>query len=182
MVRIGNYLFIVAITLLFLNGCATEITKIEIIPLYLAKYGSTGKSIKVSPATVRPEPSRGFLMDASPIIGGEDFRDAVVKSLQQTGLFTEIKTSGTADYSLTSDIISQRLLGKFYNVELFLVRYELTDIQAGEEVWSENIFSHYELSVQDVYIGWERIADVHEGAIRDNINQLIGKLGSTLAP
>ena len=180
MMKVAIYPLVIVIALLFLNGCKTEITKKEIVPEELSVYVSTGKNVVVLPVVVRAEPKPGFLMDESPTIDGETYGEALIKSLQKSSLFSSVNTHEIADFSISAEIIGQRIIGSVSNVSLFLVRYELINTHSEETIWSENIFSHHALSAQDVFMGAERQADIIEGASRDNISQLIDKLGVVL--
>jgi len=94
---------------LILGGCAVTPNKAELIPSHVVTYESTGKSIYVSPVTMRPQPKPGFLMNDPPRLDGETFRNAIAGTLHRTGLFSEISKNNNADYILTADVVGQRV-------------------------------------------------------------------------
>lgn len=164
---------------LLLGGCAATVEKTELIPSGIDTYKSTGKTIYISPVTIRPQPKPGFLMDEPPRLDSETLRETIVSTLSQTGLFTEVRIQGEADYILSTDVIGQRQLGALSNVELLLVRYRLTDT-SEREIWSGNLFSHFELSASQVFMGIERTRKVLEGATRDNMTKLGNEMSNIL--
>ncbi|UCH49170.1 MAG: hypothetical protein JSU95_05115 [Betaproteobacteria bacterium] len=174
------YCLILTHALLF-GGCATTAQQAESIPTDIATFESTGKTIYVMPVTMRPNPKPGFLMNEPLRLDNETFHQVTVEMLRRTGLFSDVRTDNNADYTLATDIVGQRLIGSVSNVALLLVRYELRDATSNRETWSENIFSHFELSASQVFMGTERTRKVLEGASRDNMAQLGEKLGEILA-
>jgi len=174
-------LYLLAILAFLLAGCVAPPKKSELIPSQVATYSTTGNSILIAPVIVRPQPKPGFLMDEPPRLDGEVFRQAIVDTLKKTNLFSAVQTEGEADYTLSVDVIGQRQLGTLSNVELLLVRYNLLDEASKQEVWAANLFSHFELSAEQVFMGIERSRQVLEGASRANITQLGEQLGNVLA-
>lgn len=167
---------------LLLTSCATPVTRTELVPTEEKTFASTGKRIVVLPVTIRPRPKPGFTDPAvTSFPDADSYLYAVVNTLNQSGLFPEVKTEGTADYSLSTEVIAERILGSMNNVVLILVRYELVDNETGNTVWNENLLSHFELSAGDVFMGTERIAKALEGAVRANMDQLDDKLAHALA-
>jgi len=109
------------------------------------------------------------------------YREAIVDTLKRTALFSEVKTSGSADYSMSTEVIGERLLGGASNIGLFLIRYELADSISGKKIWSENIFTYSTLSAEQVYAGWERVPKVIETAVRENMKELAATIGKALS-
>ena len=77
-----------------------------------------------------------------------------------------------------------RKLPTYFSNEAFLllVRYELKEATTENIVWIENIFSFHQLAATDVFYGADRVAQVLEGAVRKNLEQLIENLDATLPP
>lgn len=173
-----NLLFLPLMLLALLgNGCAPKITTTELLPVKIDAYDSTERTILILPVTERSRPKPGFLMNEPLRIDKATFRTAIVETVRQTNLFSEVNMSGDADYTLTTDILGQRLLGVTSSIELLLVRYVIRDNKSKKEVWSGNLFSHFELAAKDVFAGSDRTAKVIEGATRDNMTQLSKSLG-----
>ncbi len=59
-----------------------------------------------------------------------------------------------------------------------LVHYQLYSRSENKIVWSENIFSQHEALFEETYYGVKRAQLANEGAVKDNIKQLILKLRS----
>ena len=173
--------FVLVATLILLSGCSVPITKMGMTPTTITQYASSGKTISVRPVVIRPQPKPGFLQDAPTMPDADTYRSAIVDTLGLTGLFTEVKTDGVADYSLSSEVIGQRMLGTMYNITLFLIRYELTDLNSNKVLWRENVFSHHELSAADVFMGMERTKQTVEVGTRKNMAQLGTKVGEVLS-
>ena len=109
------------------------------------------------------------------------YREVIVDTLKRTALFSQVKTSGSADYSLSTEVIAERLLGGVNNIGLFLIRYELSDSNSGRNIWSENIFTYSLLSAEQVFAGWERIPKVIETAVSANMKELAAAIGKALS-
>lgn len=174
------YCLIVACVLMF-GGCAMTAQQAESVPTDIATFESTGKSLYVRPVTTQPNPKPGFLMNEPLRLDIDTFHGVVSETLRRTSLFSDVKADNNADYTLTTEIVGQRLIGSVSSVALLLVRYELRDATGDRVIWSENLFSHFELSASEVFMGAERTRKVLEGASRDNMAQLVNKLGGILA-
>jgi len=162
---------------LVLGGCAVTVEDAKLIPVNVAAYASTGKTIRVSPVIIRPQPKPGFLMNEPPRFDSRTFRDTIIGTLRGTGLFSDVRTDAAADYTLTADVVGQRVLGGASNVGLLLVHYSLVASDNNKEIWSGNIFSHFEASAQDTFYGGERVKRLLEKLARDNMAMLGKKLG-----
>lgn len=165
---------------LILGGCAVTVKKAELTPSHVVTYESTGKTIYVSPVTIRPQPKPGFLMNEPPRLDGETFRNAISETLQRTGLFSEISKNDNADYILTADVVGQRVLGGASNIGLLLVHYSLVETGNNRKIWRENIFSHYETTAEKVFYGGERVRRLLEALTRDNLSKLGKAIGNSL--
>lgn len=170
------------VPLVFLTAsCTTTVSKTELVPKEDQGFELTGKTISVLPVTIRPRPSVG-LMDSVGLTfpEAETYRYAIITTLSQSGLFTEVKTDGDSDYSLSAEIIGERMFGGTNNVAFILVRYVLSDNLEESVIWKENLLSHFELSAEDVFVGTERVGKTFEGAFRDNMNQLDDSVAKVL--
>lgn len=165
----------------FLASCATPVKEAELIPLEEEDFQSTGKSIIVEPVSLAKRPQPGLMDPANMTFPEADaYRFAVTNTLSKSGLFTEVKAEGAADYTLSTDVIGERMLGSMSNVVFILIRYKLVDSSTQKILWEENIFSHFELSADEEFIGATRIGKALEGAVRSNMNQLDDRLAEEL--
>ena len=180
MMKLKWLLMFLIVHALVLGGCAVTVEKAELIPLNVATYPSTGKTIYIAPVTARPQPKPGFLMNEPPRLDGETYRNAIAGTLRRTRLFSDIQTSGNADYTLTADIVGQRILGGASNVGLLLVHYSLVESENNREIWSGNLFSHFESTAEKVFYGGERVRRLLERLARDNMSKLGKKMGDVL--
>lgn len=115
-----------------------------------------------------------------PRIEDEGFQEALVSTLQSSGLFKEVTTKQDGDYELSAQIISQDSLGTFSTNLLLFVHYRLTDLRSGKELWQENLLSQYEVTGAEVFAGLVRLKRAQEGAVKDNLTQLVKKLSQVL--
>jgi hypothetical protein len=170
----------ISVTYISLNGCSAPVTKTGMTPTQVVSYKSTGKTVTVLPVTIRQQPSHSALDTIHTMPDAALYREAIISSLNLSGLFSEVKTSGDSDYTLSSDVIGERLQGGLNNIGLFLIRYELSDVTSNKVIWRENIFSHSMLSAEDVFAGAERAPKVIEIGIKNNLTTLTERLGEVL--
>jgi len=165
---------------LILGGCAVTVEKADLTPSHVVTYKSTGKTIYVTPVTIRPQPKPGFLMNEPPRLDSETFRNAIVATLHRTKLFSEISKNDNADYILTADVVGQRVIGGASNIGLLLVHYSLVESGNNRKIWRGNIFSHFETTAEDIFYGGERVRRLLETLTRDNLSKLGKAIGNRL--
>lgn len=175
------HLPVLVILSLFLVSCVTPVKQSELITLEQEDFQSTGKSILVEPVTIAERPQVGMMDPAGmKFPEADDYRFAVINTLDRSGLFTEVKSEGAANYSLSTAIIGERITGSYSNLVFILIRYKLINNHSQQIVWEDNIFSHFVLSAEQEFLGATRIGKVLEGAVRDNMNQLDDRLAEVL--
>lgn len=169
---------------LFLCACAATPTQQEQMIAYVTPVTehATGKSISVSPVIVSDIPEHDWSQMQWQPLTEADFTAAIVKTIDHSGLFSTTDTKGPADYYLSANVTGQELFGGANSIFLLLVRYELKEATTENIVWIENIFSFHQLAATDVFYGADRVAQVLEGAVRKNLEQLIENLDATLPP
>jgi hypothetical protein len=177
-----RYLFIPCI--LFLCACAATPTQHEQMIAYVTPVTehATGKSISVSPVIITDTPEHNWSQPQWQPLTESDFTTAIVKTIDHSGLFKTTDTKGPADYYLSANVTGQELFGGANSIFLLLVHYELKETTTDNVTWVENIFSFHQLATTDVFYGADRFAQVQEGAVRKNLEQLITKLNATLPP
>ena len=176
-----RFLFLTFLTfLIVLTGCSKPITTSGLVPEYTSSYKFTDSTITVLPVVIRPQPKPGLVGPPHSMPGANQYREAIVETLQRTGLFSEVKTTGDSNYLLSTEVIAERLIGDVNNIGLFLIRYELTDTSSDRVILSENIFSYSMLSGKDIYAGHERAPKVIENSVRKNMTQLTTRISEAL--
>jgi hypothetical protein len=118
---------------------------------------------------------------------------AMTTSLQNSGIFRAVMTTGKADYRLDGVIVSHKeLTGSIQATSATLVvRYKLTETTTSSVIWRETIASHYDaqlgsgasttMAAGTILLGpgavvVSDISGANEGAVRDNLTRLIDKL------
>jgi hypothetical protein len=173
--------FLVALILLFLSACATPLKQDQLIPeTAQVTTHATGKGIQVGPIIVAEAPKPSWTEPQWQRLNEETFTSAIVDTLDRSGLFSTTSTAGPADYQLSAEVVDQKLVGTMSNIMLLLVRYQLTDIITGNILWTENLLSFHHLSAADVFMGADRVAQVVETAVRQNLQQLVVRLDANL--
>jgi hypothetical protein len=102
---------------------------------------------------------------------------AMTTSLENSGIFRAVLTSGKADCRLDGVIVSHREITGALMVtsSVLLVRYKLTDLATNRVVWRESIMSHFDSPSGNDVTG------ANEGAVHDNLTRLLDRL-SALSP
>lgn len=165
-------IWIVAFSLI-LSACAESpksgemVVKPEPIPSL-----ATNKTLKVEDVIGGEETSSINISK----LGSEEFHQALVSSLQNSGMFHRITTEDEGDWQLRAMIVSQKLTGAWENVQEIMVKYDLTNAADNSTLWSEVIYSSKEMGASDVFLGAERARIIIEKTAQDNISQLLQKL------
>jgi hypothetical protein len=64
---------------------------------------------------------------------------------------------------------------------VLFVNYRLVETKSNQEVWKDNILSQYDAKFEAASYGVERAKKANEGAVRNNLSQLIKKLSDILS-
>ena len=110
-------------------------------------------------------------------INGSDVRLALIEALRQSNLFTEVTAEGAAAHTLTATLLTQNQpgVGIGMNVQL-TIRYVVTHTATGREVFNERVSSSYTAAFGEALVGATRVRKANEGAVRENIRQLLERL------
>lgn len=108
-------------------------------------------------------------------VGSADFERALEDSLRSVGMLSTDRQSGR--YQIVAQLakLDQPLLGLDMTVTSN-VTYKLIERATGKSVWEKSIATPYTAKMSDAFVGTERLRLANEGAIRQNISQLIGEL------
>ncbi len=170
-----RHLYFLSCLVLALYGCASGPTASSMIATV-----KTETQIMAEGELVVSEVSGG--KETNPMwvssIDNESFREALYKSLAYAKLFQGTYLEGEKEYRLDSEIVSQEVKSGINMSATILVHYQLYSRSENKIVWSENIFSQHEALFEETYYGVKRAQLANEGAVKDNIKQLILKLRS----
>jgi hypothetical protein len=142
-------------------------------------YANSGKSIGVQSA------AGGQWSD--PIVEGSkidpmSFTDALIQALRRSNLFSAVNPEADPDYVLSPVLLrqSQPVVGLDMTVTL-AVHYTLTETNDSSVVVLEReIESRYTATLGDAFVGAKRVAKANEGAVRENLRQLVDQLALTV--
>ncbi len=108
------------------------------------------------------------------------FREALIETLQKSGLFQAVVTDQAGDYELQTEIISQEVQGMYDATATLFVHYRLLEVSSQQEIWKENLLSRYLAKFEESFIGIERRRRANEGVVRENLLQLVERLSQVL--
>jgi len=115
------------------------------------------------------------------MIDDTGFRQALVDTLQRSGLFRSVITDqAAADYELQAEIVSQEVQGIYDATATLFVNYRLLEVSSHREIWKENLLSRYMAKFEESFIGVERRRKANEGVVRENLLQLVDRLSQVL--
>jgi hypothetical protein len=106
-------------------------------------------------------------------VSSADFAEALKQSLSAN----TILASENARYKLAASLIElkQPLIGMSMTV-ISRVKYVLMDAADDSVIWDKEITAPYTAKMSDAFVGSKRLQLANEGAIRENIKQLVDSL------
>jgi len=113
-------------------------------------------------------------------VGSDVVKDALINTMQSSGIFKDVSANSGGDYVLSAQIISQKLEGGMSNTLTLMIRYRLIDSISGKNIWAGNIFSEKSLSVTDVFTGAERLKQLRQMTFHDNFSKLAIELNKAI--
>lgn len=163
-------LFSLIFATFLMQGCATTasiqgMTTQKVIP----HNSALTNKVAVAPVTGGKKTNPLWTSQVS----SENFEAALKDSLRSA----HILAGEQGQYSLSANLLSlkQPLFGMDMTVTA-TVQYVVTDTQSGQSVFEETLITPYTATVSDAFVGTKRLQLANEGAIRVNIETLIGKL------
>ena len=155
----------------FTSACSTAAYKPErMVPDIQVQSGwSTNQSVRVMGVDIQPDASHsgGFEI---PQLSKEEFKKALILTLEKSGLFSEIGTT-RGDLQLYTSINSQAIryvVGE--ETAVMVISYKFTDGD-NNVIWQESYeteFSSVELGVPST-----RFVKIREGCVRENLSSFI---------
>ena len=166
---------IVAVTI---TCCATPASVIRMVP----SFGHT-RFVSSNMTLIIAEVKGGKKTNpmSSSTIENESFREALKNTLKKAGIFKDVSTDKKGDYKLYTEIIAQKLIGGFPTTSTLFVNYILIEEKSSRELWKENILSQYDAKFEEAFFAAERAKKANEGAVRDNLTQLVKKLSNVIS-
>lgn len=153
-------------------SCAAVPEKSKMIPVIdYSTFGSTDRTLKI--ADINGGETTGWTV---PKIDNESFKQALIRTLNDSRIFKAVFTGQQGDYELDTEIISQKLEPGIEAYAALFIHYRLVETKTNQVIWTENIFS------QNDGFGAHQGKDVLEGAARDNLTQLVRKIAEILPP
>lgn len=123
-----------------------------------------------------------YPMWSSSKIENKGFKEALTNALKRSGIFKDVFTDKKGDYILYTEIISQELKSGFPITSTLFVNYKLIEDKSNRELCKENILSQYDAKHTTFKeIGVERAKRANEGAVRNNLSQLVKKLSNIIS-
>lgn len=108
------------------------------------------------------------------------FQDVLVTTLEGSGLFRQVISSGDADYSLGAEILVQRMIGAGSRIMLLFVRYQLNDNATGSAVWKENLLTYRRLTMAEGGIGMDLIRQLTQDTVQGGMEDLVIRLDEVM--
>jgi hypothetical protein len=167
----------VGICMLILLGCGVKPRPAEMIPRTAEfNFVNSNKSLKLNHSVGGKESDP--LIEGSKI-DNQSFTTALMQSLTNSNLFSEVSLDKNSDYELTPLVMNQDqpFLGINMTVSL-RIRYVLTSGIDKAEIWKKDINSTYTATMGDAFVGSTRLKKANEGAVRENIKMLLQEISN----
>jgi len=155
------------------GGCATPASSVAMTATPAASVHQIGSDVSVAVSGGKETASMGASQ-----ISDEAFAQALRDSIEKSGLFAKVSSSG-ARYKLTGFIgkVDQPLMGFSLTVKME-VNYTLVDTQSGTTVWTKDIASEYTAKTGEAFAAVKRMRLANEGAARENIQQAVAAMAA----
>jgi hypothetical protein len=170
---------VAALAVVLLSGCATTPTPGGMVPAQVAvakhhtgKLAVTATSLSDSAAPAQPGVKTGGALIA----------EAIVASVQQSKLFSQVVPRGDAQFVLAATLITNETppwggtLTARCEMGWVLTRSD------GTAVWKELLTSEGTATGGDAFVGMQRAQIARERAIRENIAQAMTRIGALDLP
>lgn len=169
---------------------------VALVACVLTACGGLDVARMLPPTVPAPEPRFQGVVRVMPVTGArpthfggpalvsnEMFRDALVAALAKSKLFGRVESEARGDWELHADFVAHgQGVGLDYRAAM-VVQYRIVQARSAAEVWRQSINSRHEVTVSQALSGATRTTRANEGAVRENLAQLIGMLSTaTLVP
>jgi len=167
--------FIVCLSsVVVLSGCASPIMHSALVPAAPAIVKQHVKSVAVVAGGGAETSAAG-----KSSVNDAELQMAVATAIKQSKVFSQVVEGKNGDYVLNVNIfnLDQPNFGFSFTVTVEM-GWTLTRADTGAVVWRESIKSGHTVSAGEAFAGVERLRLATEGAIRNNIEQGLGKLSA----
>lgn len=108
-------------------------------------------------------------------VGTGEFREALRLSLEEHGYLAG--DPAAAPYELSAVIVEVKQPGSSYTITVdSFVRYKLRQASGQTVIFDDVVRGSHTATVEDAFVGMERLQITNEGAMRDNIAALLARL------
>jgi hypothetical protein len=165
--------------LLVFTGCTTPSADSMIPvgrPVVDGLIDKTISVASVSGAATEAEEYRGFGMHLKFYAKNDQVREALIKSLSQSGIFRAVLTNRDSDLELNAKIMSQHFkdpLSRNTRSEI-IINYSIVERRSNNVVWQKIIQSE---SGSSALAGATRYSEACQGAVRENIALFLQEIG-----
>ncbi len=166
-----NKSILLTVPLLLLSGCASNASVNQMIYRYQSQKSPVYKEFLQNIGIKNVNGGRQTNPLLTSQVDNPGFEAALKDSLQYSKLYQKLSK---AHYALNADLLAlqQPVMGLDMTV-VAVVRYKLTSLKHNKIIFDKVIRSRYTASFGDNLIGYIRLKDANEGAIRNNIGALI---------
>lgn len=172
------YIYLTLSASFLMTGCANMPTPSQLTPeLNKANFVAINKILTVGDVTGKEQ--KDVLGIETISVGNDTFKQALIETLKDSGIFKAVSQNPGGDYLLSAQIISQKLEG--YGTLTLFVRYRLVENASGKIVWANNIFSEKSISVGEVFMGAERTKQLRQIVFRDNLSKLVVEINKVIS-
>jgi len=170
---------LLAVTGLFIGGCATPAQSNAMIPTSMGTVTKHQESVSLN-VTGGSETSAAGASQ----ISNADFASALGQSIQQSGLFAKIIPAGqSSDYHLEVAIVRlQQPMFGFSMTATIETNWTLTKVSDHTVAWRKAITTSHTAKTGEAFAGVTRLRLATEGAARDNIQDAISQLSGVTLP
>lgn len=108
-------------------------------------------------------------------VSSSEFERALEDSLRSVGMLSANRQAGRFQLVVHMESLDQPFMGLDMTVTA-TVAYTLVERASGKTVWQKTLAVPYTAKMGDAFLGTERLRLANEGAVRQNIMQLVGEL------
>ena len=162
------------LALAVLQGCASAAKIENMVPTDVERVdpkSALADQIYISGASGGDETNPMWTSE----ISAEDFRKALEQALSNSGLLSEMRSSGQYELRVFLDEVDQPFIGLDMTVTT-KVTYEVIQRDTRERVFREQITASHTATMSEQFYGVERLRLANEGSAEENIKIFIERL------
>jgi hypothetical protein len=173
------FVSVLALSGLFLGGCATPAQSNAMVPTSMGSVTRHAESLSLSVTG-----GSGTSAAGASQISNADFASALGQSIQQSGLFAKIIPAGqSGDYHLEVAIVRlQQPMFGFSMTATIETNWTLTRLSDHAVIWRKAITTSHTAKAGEAFAGVTRLRLATEGAARDNIQDAITQMSAVALP